>query len=851
MNEIAEKIFKMKYAKDGESWEKACLRVALAVADAEETPELKDKWTARFQQVMAHRMFIPGGRVLSNAGTNIKNLNNCFVLPVEDTRDSIYGTLRDAAEIFAWGGGVGYNFSNVREKGSPVRTTGGKASGPLSFMSLFDQTGEVISQASRRGAQMGMLDIDHPDIEEFISFKSSLNSRNKRLLSEYLINLEKNKLDKKGEKYFKVLTKTLEDDQLTHFNISVVLTDEFMMAVINDDDWDLISRLDGSVVKTVRARDLLRLIAETSWKSGDPGVFFSDRANEDNMVKYLGELKATNPCVTGDTLIHTVYYGPRSFEELAEHGEDVLVYSWDPETHLPVVRTMRNPRKTRENAECVEITFDSGLKVKCTLDHNFYTFRGQKVEAKDLKVGQSIRAFSISIHRDGHLRAHGWGKNGKAHHQYVARMVWESAYGKITDPRLVLHHKDFQELNNQLDNLQLISPELHNSIHYQSRVDNGFHPRNHKVVNISPIFYSDVYNGTVDETHTYIIADPEPIAGVGSGIVSCNCGEVPLLPYEPCCLGSINLHAMYDPGTKRVDFELLEQVVRTGVRFLDDVQTVSYTPIAEVNKWSKGLRRLGLGVMGWADLLAEMEIPYDSKEALDLAETIAEFISFFGWVESLELAQEKGPFPMFRAEEADFNVISRSFPEFKSMESFEKFGVRNVAVTSIAPTGTIALIAEVNGSIEPFFALAYKRNITTGIGNTALDSVIEVNPILFKKLLERGVCEEDMREIREYILKHGTVAGCPKFPESLVAAFRVASEINWQDHVKMQSAWQKYTDNSISKTINMPEKSSVEDIEQAIIEMWNKNLKGGTIYRDNSKSFQILEKGSESLPSPE
>lgn len=621
LNKTAEKIFKLKYSLNGkEDWNQTCLRVAAYVASVEKEEE-KEEWIGKFFQMMYYKAFLPGGRVLANAGTGIKNLNNCFVLPIEDSRDSIYDTLKNAAEIFAWGGGVGYNFSNLREEGAEVKTTGGNASGPLSFMSLFDQTGEVISQASRRGAQIGLLDCDHPDIEKFIDFKSTLNSRNERLLKEYYRNLEVNGLDRRRKGYFNVLEKTLQDDQLTHFNISVSLTDDFMEAVAADKDWNLISRTTGETVRTVKARDILMSISEKAWESGDPGVFFKDRANMDNMVKYLGYINATNPC-----------------------------------------------------------------------------------------------------------------------------------------------------------------------------------------------------------------------------------GEIPLLEYEPCCLGSINLLSIYDEDSGEINFPFLEELVRAAVRFLDNVQTLSETPVEKVNEWSKGLRRLGLGVMGWADLLAKLNIPYDSDDALDLAEYIGWFISFFSWLESIALADERGVFPFYDAGKADLEVMFKSLqsayvPHDFDINGIRISGVRNVAITSIAPTGTIALISGVNSSIEPFFALAYKRNITQGIGNEAKDFVIEINPILLEKLKEENFDEKEIEEIKKYILKHGTISEHPKIPDHIKAVFRTSLEIDFQNHIRMQAAWQKYIDNAISKTINMKNSATPEDIFKAYFLMWEAGLKGGTIYRDNSKSFQILETG--------
>lgn len=853
LSPIGKLIHERKYAyRNGdkvETWNDTCLRVALTVANAygetTGTPEFNEK-VDTFYNMINELVFIPGGRILANAGTEIKNLNNCFVLPIDDSRKSIYETLGNAAEIFAWGGGLGYNFSNLREEGAAIETTGGKASGPLSFMGLYDNTGEVIQQASRRGAQMGVLNIDHPDIEKFIHFKSEPNPRNERLLRNYKEHLKRARKATDGKAYFDILEKTLVDDQLTHFNISVAITDDFMNAVVNDEDWDLISRKTGETTKTVNARELLYAIAEQSWSSGDPGVLFLDRANEDNMVKYLGSLDVTNPCVGGDTLIMTVLDGAKPIKELAESGYDVLVYTWNKETKLPEVAIMHDIRKTRDNVDVIEVEFDSGMKLVCTPDHHLFTMRGSQVEAKDLKIGQSVRAYRGEVHRDGHVRVHGWA-DGKVQHQYTARMVYEYFFGEIPEGHII-HHLNMVENDNNPENLQALTPAMHNSIHYGERHRAGFTP-NHKVVSVKPAGKADVYNGVVDETHTYIIADSDSTKDFFTGIVSANCGEVPLLNYEPCCLGSINLHKMYNAATNDVNWEFLEFIVRNAVTFLDSVQEISETPIEEINYWSKGLRRIGLGVMGWADLLAELDIPYDSDEAVELAKHVSWFITYFAYLQSMSIAIDRGAFKLYDPEKVDLRTVNRilNCPQYAvrpiDIEEVRKIGLRNVAVTSVAPTGSISLLAGVNSSIEPFFALAYTRNITDGVGNEAIEQVTEINPILFRRLMEYGYSEDDIAKLTRRIERQGTLEGASKDFDKVKASFRTSQEIPPEWHIRMQASWQLFIDNAISKTINLPEESTPVDIYEAIVAMWVANLKGGTIYRTNSKLFQILNTG--------
>lgn len=602
LTEKAKKIFDLKYtAFKGELWEQACWRIASYIASAEDV-ERRNQKASEFFELIYHSHFLPGGRILANAGTSIKNLNNCFVLPIEDSRESIYDTLKKAAEVFAWGGGVGYDFSHIREEGAEVKTTGGKASGPLSFMSLFDQTGEVISQASRRGAQMGMLSVYHKDIEKFINFKSTPNSRNSRLLKEYKRNLELSSLDRDGHAYFDILEKTLQDDQLSHFNLSVIVDDKFM----------------ENAKSGTREGELLSQMARMAWESGDPGIFFFDRTNEDNLVPYLGDLECTNPC-----------------------------------------------------------------------------------------------------------------------------------------------------------------------------------------------------------------------------------GEVPLLPYEPCCLGSINLHSFYVEKTNSINFPFLEYVVRTATRFLDNVQTLTETPVEEINTWSRGLRRIGLGVMGFADLLAELELPYDSEEAKNLGKYLGWFISFFSILESISLAQERGAFPMYNPNKVNLEMVDRILhSEFNpggkfNMDEIRQVGLRNVSVTSIAPTGTIALIADVNSGIEPFFALSYKRNITEGVGNIAKDFIVELNPILERKLIKYGYSTSEIKEIKSHVKRVGSLDGL-EILEKVKRIFSISHEISPYAHVDMQSSWQSYITNAVSKTINCPENTPIDMIFDIYKYMWNMNLKGGTIYRDRSKTFQIL-----------
>lgn len=628
LSEKAQKVFERKYAQTKpngkkESWQEACWRVSYYVAQAElehgATQGEALDWAKKFYQIIANRLFIPGGRILANAGTDIKNMFNCFVIPVEDSREGIYDALGKSAEIFAHGGGIGYNFSHLRERGAEVKGTGGQASGPLSFMELFNHTGEVIAQASRRGAQMGVLNVDHPDIESFIEFKSTPNAQNERYIRQirkaFEHDLEEADLVEDQYDYFSAwynadtVKSILTDNQLTHFNISVGITDEFMGAVIKDEEWDLLGITDGRIKKTVRARSLMRKIAKAAWRSGDPGVIFLDCMEEDNMTPYLGKLEAVNPC-----------------------------------------------------------------------------------------------------------------------------------------------------------------------------------------------------------------------------------SEVTLLPYEPCCLGSINLSEMVEDG--KISQKKLSYVTTVAIRFLDNVHTLNETPVEEVNEAARDTRRLGLGVMGWADALVKVKLPYDSEEAYELAGEVMKSIRLIAWDTSRYLAEERGPFDQWVKEDVK-NIIPDLYEKLPKL--------RNVAVTSIAPTGTIALIADVNSGIEPFFALSYKRYITEGVGHEIKDTIIEVNPHVKSYFEEKFSDETGAVSSQEVDKAIDILINNREDKDGFVSdedrnLFKTASEINWKDHIRMQAAFQEYVDNAISKTINMPEDATIKDIMQAYIYAWEKGLKSVAVYRDNSKTFQILNK---------
>ncbi|MDR2779522.1 MAG: vitamin B12-dependent ribonucleotide reductase [Synergistaceae bacterium] len=539
-----------------ETPEEMLWRVATAVSGAEEGyGEEPGDWAIEFYNIMAKLEFLPNSPTLMNAGTARGQLSACFVLPVGDSMEEIFGALRATALVHKSGGGTGFNFSRVRPAGDRVRSTSGVASGPISFMELFDHTTEVVKQGgTRRGANMGILEVSHPDIETFINIKK-------------------------------------EGSKLSNFNISVGLPDGFMKALENGGEWNLVNPRTGETTCSVPAAELWDMLIEGAWKSGDPGVIFLDRLEAGNMVPACGRLDSTNPC-----------------------------------------------------------------------------------------------------------------------------------------------------------------------------------------------------------------------------------GEQPLFPYESCNLGSINLMRMADEHGE-VDWELLERTVRTAVRFLDDVIDCNIYPMKEIDDMTRANRKIGLGIMGWAELLFSRGVRYGSKASFELAEQVMGFIQRVGHGESESLAGTRGAFPNWKG------------------SLWEKRGIpmRNATVTTIAPTGTISLIADCSSGIEPVFALAFKRKAFDG------DTLVYVNGFLERALAKIG---DKQHAILESVLAAGTLEGAD-IPRQLKEVFVTSHEIPYAEHVEMQAAFQKFTDNAVSKTINLPNSATLDDVRASYMLAYSLGCKGITIYRDRCKETQVLYHGAD------
>ena len=535
-------------------------RVARAIAAAELIYDPEADVAARedeFYHLMANLEFLPNSPTLMNAGRELGQLSACFVLPVEDSMESIFEAVKNTALIHKSGGGTGFSFSRLRPEGDRVGSTGGVASGPVSFMRAFDTTTDVIKQGGmRRGANMAILNVDHPDIEGFITAK--------------------------------------EDPAVfTNFNLSVAVTDEFMEAVKNGSDYSLINPSNGKVAGLLQAKVVFDRIVYNAWQTGDPGVVFIDRINEDNPTPRLGRIESTNPC-----------------------------------------------------------------------------------------------------------------------------------------------------------------------------------------------------------------------------------GEQPLLPYESCNLGSVNLSRMLrsrDEATE-VDYPKLEETVKTVVRFLDNVIDVNNFPLPQIEEMTKRTRKIGLGVMGFADMLIRVGIPYDSEEALKVAEKIMADIQRYATEASKELAQERGIFPAFE----------------ESVYAHDGFKVRNATRTTIAPTGTLSIIAGCSSGIEPLFALSYTRNILDG------SQLVEVNPYFEDAARKEGFYSKELMQQLAYGVKLHDIEGVPDRVKQL---FVTAHDISPEWHVRMQAAFQKSTHNAVSKTVNFPHEATCEDIARVYMLAYDERLKGITIFRDGSREMQVLVTG--------
>lgn len=548
-----------------ESPKELFIRVARNIAQAEMAyggPEAVQMAFEEFYGVMTRLEFLPNSPTLMNAGRELQQLSACFVLPVGDSMEEIFETVKQAAIIHKTGGGTGFSFSRLRPKEDVVRTTGGVASGPVSFMKVFNHATEAVKQGgTRRGANMGILRVDHPDILEFITCKS-------------------------------------DNREITNFNISVAVTDTFMEAVEKDTPYDLVNPRNGQRVRSLKAREVIDRIAYQAWRNGEPGLFFIDVTNRTNPTPHVAAIEATNPC-----------------------------------------------------------------------------------------------------------------------------------------------------------------------------------------------------------------------------------GEQPLLPYESCNLGSINLEkhlarsSSGGNGRYEVSWDRLERTVRVCVKLLDDVIDMNRYPLREIEEITKANRKIGLGVMGFARMLFKLGIPYDSEEGVEMGRRVMKFIRDIGYDESMRLAQQRG--------------VYRHWPG--SLHEKRGQPVRNSYVTTVAPTGTLSMIADTSGGCEPEFSLIWYKNVMDG----------EHLPYVLNDFIEvaknEGFWREDLMD--RILANHGSVKGLSEVPVHWQRVFVTSHDISTDWHIRMQAAFQEFSDSAVSKTINLPKQATVEDVKRAYLMAYHLGCKGITVYRDGSREDQVLNLG--------
>ncbi|HZU07933.1 MAG TPA: adenosylcobalamin-dependent ribonucleoside-diphosphate reductase [Chloroflexota bacterium] len=556
------------------------------------SPEALEARTREYYLMMANLEFLPNSPTLMNAGKrNGLQYSACYVLPVEDSMEGIFESVKRAALIHKSGGGTGFAFSRLRPAGDIVGSTGGVASGPVSFMEVFNAATESVKQGgTRRGANMGILRIDHPDVLRFIDCKRVLADGPRAAYEAVASQLPPAARE--------TLKRRLLETQISNFNISLAVTDRFMEALAADGEYELIHPRTGEVVGRLRAREVFDRMVQAAWETGDPGVIFIDRINASpaNPVPEMGPVEATNPC-----------------------GEQPL-------------------------------------------------YPNEACNLGSINLARFVRPAGLHLHRNGHGLA----------------------------------------------------------------------------------------------------------------------------------------------GVEAIDWDRLERTVRLAIRFLDDVITVNPYPDPWIDRTVKANRRVGLGVMGWADLLIQLEIPYDSEEALQLAEEVMRRINTWAHDESCLLAEERGPFPNWPK-----SIYKDGRPQ------------RNATVTTIAPTGTISIIAGCSSGIEPLFALVFDRR---GSLDGQLD--LEVNPAFIAVAKREGFWTEDLAR---QVYERGTVRGLAGVPEKWQRVFGTAHDIALEWHVRMQAAFQKHTDNAVSKTINLPHHATVADVARAYRLAYEVGCKGITVYRDGSK----------------
>lgn len=570
--------------------------------------EQVDRQAKSFYQLMAEQKFLPNTPCLVNAGRAKQQLSACFVLPIDDSMESILETMSNMAMIHKSGGGTGFSFSRLRPSGDYIKTSGGTTVGPVSFMQAYnDVTAQIKQGGVRRGANMGMLSIEHPDVLRFAVVK-------------------------------------LDEWSLTNFNISLAVTNKFMERIESDKKFLTDDSIPEEVVEEIR---------------------------------------------------------------LAEQGRDA-------------------DKRLREIETGVKKLYDWAVATK---EGEGYELINPRTGMVTMKLN-AAKVFNL-----------------------ITRLAWQ-----FGDPGLVF----IDRMNESSSN---------------------------------------------------------PVPALGRIEATNPCGEQPLLPYDACNLGSVNL-ARFVVG-KDLDWQSLKETIATGVHFLDNVVEINEFPVQKIRDMVSKTRRIGVGVMGFADALFKLGVKYDSEEGIAWAEKIMKFVTESAKEATCDLAVTRGTFPAW-----DVSVFANT-----------SYKPRNMALTTIAPTGTISMLADTSSGIEPVFSLGYQKNTVEG------KTLYSVSPVLVEELKKRGNYSEEL--IEKIVKNGGILKGLEEIPEELKSIFITALEIDPEWHIRIQAAFQKYTDNAVSKTINLPEEATVDDVRKAYIKSYSLGTKGITIYRTGSRSFEPMSKVKE------
>ncbi len=758
----------LRKGKDGqpvESVEEMFWRVAWNIAAPEDDyKEDRQAIAEQFYDLLTTKRFFPNSPTFTGAGTPLGQLAACFVIPLEDDmgRDEagIFQTLRNAALIQQTGGGNGFSFTRLRPKGARVYSSGGTATGPVGFLRVYDQAfGEVAQGGTRRGANMAVLRVDHPDIREFITCKTDENA-------------------------------------ITNFNISVGITDDFMQAVERDSDFELVNPQDGSVWHTVKARELFDLIVKQAHHNGEPGLLFLDTANKDNPVPQLYQIEATNPCVTGDTLVATPS-GWRRADRIDEGDEICTVLGTGRVATIEVHQAM----------PVFAIRFSDGGSLRVTASHRFYARKQgdedgfQSYRLDELAPGDWVQVIKEPV--------------PVFHSANQGRMEIDTQNGRLIQASLA----------------DLAEPVTGDSA---------------QIVDIHPAGVETVFD----------LYEPESDTWITEGYVSQGCGEQFLGPFENCCLGSVNL-AEHITADGKVDWEKLQASVELSTRFLDDVVDANayVESVPQLEAAARRVRRLGLGIMGLGDLMYHLGVRYGSEEGQEFASQVMEFVHYHAMHTSVELAKKRGSFLAIQGSYYDPDDLKWEIPEpltpytrdwgrpaldWAGVEQgIREHGIRNGAQTTIAPTGTIATVSGCEGyGCEPVFALAYTRHFNDNGKDVELQYT---SPQFEQALIDAGLDEITRKDIIKQVNQTGSCQNVDAIPKNIRHTFVVAADISAEEHVRMQASMQRFVSNAISKTCNFPADATPDDVAKAYQLAWKLGCKGLTVYVAGSRDKVVLE----------